>query len=87
MRYAALDLSASLPTAHPDSSSPYTYGRAAHLAAISAEAVKHGPTTAAPLSCGRTEYLHGFTVRDELRRRGLLLRPVGVRRRMLARAA
>lgn len=87
MRYAALDLSASLPAARSDSSRLFTYGRRAHLAAISAEAAKRGPTAPVPPSCGRIEYLHGFTVREELRRRGLLVRPEVTRRPARAHAA
>ncbi|HEX8693666.1 MAG TPA: hypothetical protein VF746_14685 [Longimicrobium sp.] len=88
MRCAALDLDARLPAAAPDSSRAYGYGLGAHLAATRAEAAKHGPTTAAPRPCGRTDYLHGFTVRRELRRRGLLATPgQRARRRAAALAA
>lgn len=89
MRYLGLDLATGLPAARPDSSSAFAYGRAAHLAAVREEAVKAGPTTAGPRRCARTEYLHGFTVRDELRRRGLLDRPEHLRgrRRAADRAA
>ena len=88
MRYAALDLDARLPPAAADSSRAYGYGLGAHLAATRAEAVRHGPTLAPPRPCGRTDYLHGFTVRCELRRRGLLPTPgQRARRRAAALAA
>jgi hypothetical protein len=86
MRYAALDLSAGLPHVRPDSSRAYAYTRSAHLAAIGREASKTLASTAAAPACGRTEYLRGFVVREELRRRGLLARPAG-RRRVSALAA
>ena len=86
MRFAALDLDARLPAPAPDSSRAYGYGLGAHLAATRAAAVKRGPTTAAPRPCGRTEYLRGFTVRSELRRRGLLAAPGHLRARRRAAA-
>jgi hypothetical protein len=86
MRYLGLDLAAGLPAARSNSSSAFAYGRSAHLAAVSGEAVKAGPTTAAPRRCARTEYLHGFSVREELRRRGLLNRPEHLRGRRRAAA-
>lgn len=84
MRYHALDLAAGLPAARPASSSAFAYGRTAHLAAVREEAVKAGPTAASPRRCARTEYLHGFTVRHELRRRGLLDGPQHLRGRRRA---
>lgn len=86
MRCAALDLDARLPSAAPDSSRAYGYGLGAHLAATRAEAAKRGPTTAAPRRCGRADYLAGFTVRSELRRRGLLIVPDHLRARRRAAA-
>lgn len=86
MRLAALDLDARLPKESGDSSRAYGYNLGAHLAATGAEHVAHGPTTAAVRRSGRTEYLLGFVVREELRRRGLLVHPGHLRARRRAAA-
>lgn len=87
MRFAALDPDARLPPPSSDSSRAYGYGLRAHLAATRCEAMKGEPTTVAPRPCGRTEYLRGFAVRLELRRRGLLAAPGHLARRRAAALA
>lgn len=72
MRYPALDPAFRLPGLHKNSSSGFRYTRSTHLTAVSRESSKPSPTTAPEPRCARTDYLHGFAFRLELRRRGLL---------------
>jgi hypothetical protein len=86
MRYSALDPAFRLPAVRPDSSRAYRYTPLAHLTAVSPEASKPVPTTTAAPRCARTDYLHGFAFRLELRRRGLLPVPETLRPRRRALA-
>lgn len=86
MRYSGLDTALRLPSVSPTSSSAFRYHRAAHLSAAASEATRTSPTTSAAPRCPRTDYLHGFTFREELRRRGLLVLTGDMRARRRARA-
>ena len=73
MRYSGLDTAFRLPSGSPTTSSAFRYHRAAHLSAAASEATRTSGTTSAPPRCPRSDYLHGFRVREELRHRGLLV--------------
>lgn len=67
MRYSGLDTAFRLPSGSPTSSSAFRYHRAAHLSAAASEVTRTPATTSAAPRCPRTDYLHGFRVREELK--------------------
>ena len=87
MRYPGLDTASRLPAVRPDSSNAFRYHRAAHISAAASEATKTSPTTSATPCCPRAAYLHGFTFREELRSRGLLVVPAAMRPKRRAAAS
>lgn len=87
MRYTGLDTAFRLPAVRPDSSSAFRYHRAAHISAAASEVTKTSPTTSATPCCPRAAYLHGFTFREELRNRGLLVVPAEMRPKRRAAAS
>jgi hypothetical protein len=85
MRYTGLDTA--VGAVRPDSSSAFRHHRAAHISAGASEATKSSRATSDAPCCPRAAYLHGFTFREELRNRALLVVQAAMRPRRRAAAS